>query len=115
MMAAIMKRVAVPLALVLIGFAFALLATPAAAQHRLHRHQHPGYVGPVPEGHLYVTPGGNLYVAPYRAPSVAHPYGGEWRVDTPQGSTSGTYRAERPGPYRNGFEGTTPRCQRFFC
>ena len=45
----------------------------------------------------------------------AQPYGGEYRVDTPQGTTTGTYRDERPGPHRNGYEGTTPRCQRFFC
>jgi hypothetical protein len=80
----------------------------------------PAYVQSTPQGDVYVTPGGNLYLVPYGAPAVPYgapvvPYGGTWRVDTPQGTTSGAYRDERPGPYRNGYEGTSPRCQRFFC
>ena len=96
-------------------------ATIAAAGP--HRHQHPAYVQTTPQGHVYVKPGGNLYVAPHGAPYGAlvpygtpvAPYGGTWQVETPLGTTSGSYRHERPGPYRNGYEGTSPRCQKFFC
>jgi hypothetical protein len=89
-----------------------MLGAATVADAGGHRHPHV-YGHATPQGYRFVTPAGNIVTVPFST-SVA-PSGGTREVETPQGTTSGTYRDERPGPHRNGFEGTSPRCQRFFC
>jgi hypothetical protein len=95
---------------IILGLVLVLGATIVAdaGPHHSRRRSHDIVYGhATPQGYQFVTPAGNIVTVPYSDPVVVAPSGGTWHVDTPHGSTS--------APSRTGYEGTSPRCPRFFC